>query len=109
MIVGMAEIKLAIHNVLYADTQINQAYSGKGMMARADDHYPLLASCSQDLAGDEQVACDHEGRGAAFYGGHLSILAVSNHQQAAWLDIIKHRCGLHGSHKDEIAELAAPL
>src|SRR5713226_654771 len=41
-IIWMAGIKLAIHDVLRTDAQVNQAHSGKRVMAGTHDQYPLF-------------------------------------------------------------------
>ena len=38
----MAEVKLTIHDILRADTQVNQAYGGKGVMGCTDYQYTMF-------------------------------------------------------------------
>src|SRR5579859_118765 len=109
MVVWMAEIKLAVHDLLRFNAQIYKANCCEGMMHCADNQDTLFLSDGEGTGGHEQIAGDDQSGGSPFNRGELSVFAVAKHNEAAWFDIVRHRFRLHCSHQDAIAELAAPL
>src|SRR5215472_23949 len=105
----MARIKVAIHNVFCTDTQVYQAYGGKGVVPVADDQYAVFLCCCQCALRYKQIASDYESRRAVLYGCQLGILSISQHYQAAWLNIIGHRLRLHCPNKNAVSQLAVSL
>src|SRR5450759_579471 len=48
-----AVVELAVHDILCADAQVNQAHSSKRMMGRADNHNSLLFCRRQSACRDQ--------------------------------------------------------
>src|SRR6266516_2200276 len=105
----MTGIKIAIHDIFCADTQVYQAYSRKRMVSCADNQYATFSCSRQGTLRYQQIPSDYESSRAVFYGCQLGILAISQHYQAARLNIIGHGLCLHCSNENAVSELAAPL
>src|SRR6266571_6073198 len=99
----MTECKLAIHDMLYADAQIDETYCCKCMVSCTDDEHAIFFCCRQGTLRYQQITSDYERSRSVFYGCHLCIFAVSQNHKATLLNIVYHRLSLHCANDNAIS------